>query len=158
MGTIAEGPDLRNLVSVPLFHVTGCNSQLLVQLAIGGTTVVLPTVVLPPFEVQAFLRTIVDERINVLTSVPAIYALALAQPDLAEFDPRSTPTGSSMSTSGWPTSRSRSTSRCAPNRCPATRAVRSSRVYRPWLSERVGALDDDTLDRLAGTLRAALEL
>lgn len=77
----AEGPDLRNLVSVPLFHVTGCNSQLLVQLAIGGTTVVLPT-----FEVQAFLRTIVDERINVLTSVPAIYALALAQPDLAEFD------------------------------------------------------------------------
>ena len=68
----AIGPTLRNLVSVPLFHVTGCNSQLLVQLAcIGGTTVVLPA-----FDVQAFLRTIADERINVLTSVPAIYALA----------------------------------------------------------------------------------
>ncbi len=75
------GPTLRNLVSVPLFHVTGCNSQLLVQLAIGGTTVVLPA-----FDVRAFLRTVADERINVLTSAPAIYALALAQPDVGEFD------------------------------------------------------------------------
>lgn len=77
----AEGPSLRNLVSVPLFHVTGCNSQLLVQLALGGTTVVLPT-----FDVLTFLRTIADERINVLTSVPAIYALALSQSDFGEFD------------------------------------------------------------------------
>lgn len=77
----ADGPSLRNLVSVPLFHVTGCNSQLLVQLAIGGATVVLPV-----FDVQAFLRTIVDERINLLVSVPAIYALALAQPNFGEFD------------------------------------------------------------------------
>lgn len=76
----SEGPRLRNLVSVPLFHVTGCNSQLLVQLAIGGTTVVLPT-----FDVQRFLHTIEDERIDVLTSVPAIYALALAQPNFHEF-------------------------------------------------------------------------
>ncbi|MGH3437573.1 MAG: class I adenylate-forming enzyme family protein [Sciscionella sp.] len=77
----SEGPDLRGLVSVPLFHVTGCNSQLLVHLAVGGTTVVLPS-----FEVQAFLRTVVDERINLLTSVPAIYALAIAQKNFAEFD------------------------------------------------------------------------
>jgi long-chain acyl-CoA synthetase len=77
----ADGPELRNLVSVPLFHVTGCNSQLLLQLAMGGTTVVLPT-----FEVQAFLRTIVEERVNLLTSVPAIYALAIAQPNFAGFD------------------------------------------------------------------------
>jgi long-chain acyl-CoA synthetase len=77
----AEGPSLRNLVSVPLFHVTGCNSQLLVQLAIGGTTVVLPA-----FDVRAFLRTVVEERINVLTSVPAVYALAMAQPDFGAFD------------------------------------------------------------------------
>jgi len=77
----AEGPSTRNLVSVPLFHVTGCNSQLLVQLALGGTTVVLPA-----FDVRALLRTVVEERIDSLTSVPAIYALALAQPDLATFD------------------------------------------------------------------------
>ncbi|HEY2223717.1 class I adenylate-forming enzyme family protein [Actinomycetospora sp.] len=73
----AEGPRLRNLVSVPLFHVTGCNSQLLVQLGLGGTTVVLPT-----FEGGAFVRTIVDERIDTLVSVPAIYGLTLARDDL----------------------------------------------------------------------------
>jgi acyl-CoA synthetase (AMP-forming)/AMP-acid ligase II len=77
----ADGPAQRNLVSVPLFHVTGCNSQLLVQLALGGTTIVLPT-----FDVRAFLDTVAAERITLLTSAPAIYALALAQPDLAEFD------------------------------------------------------------------------
>ena len=77
----AEGPTLRNLVSVPLFHVTGCNSQLLVQLALGGTTVVLPT-----FDVRAFLRAVVAERLNVLTSVPAVYALALAHPDFGDLD------------------------------------------------------------------------
>ena len=77
----SDGPNVRNLVSVPLFHVTGCNSQLLVQLALGGTTVVLPT-----FDVRAFLDTIVEERIDTLVSVPAIYALALAQPDLAMLE------------------------------------------------------------------------
>ncbi|MCO1654284.1 class I adenylate-forming enzyme family protein [Pseudonocardia humida] len=77
----AEGPSTRNLVSVPLFHVTGCNSQLLVQIGLRGTTVVLPV-----FGVQAFLRAIVDERINVLTSVPAIYALAMAQPEFDAID------------------------------------------------------------------------
>jgi acyl-CoA synthetase (AMP-forming)/AMP-acid ligase II len=73
----AEGPSLRNLVSVPLFHVTGCNSQLLVQLGLGGTTVVLPV-----FDAAAFVSTVVDERIDTLVSVPAIYGLTLARDDL----------------------------------------------------------------------------
>jgi long-chain acyl-CoA synthetase len=33
---------LRNLVSVPLFHVTGCNSQLIITTQMNGTTVVMP--------------------------------------------------------------------------------------------------------------------
>ena len=41
---------LRNLVSVPLFHVTGCNSQLIITTQLNGTTVVMPA-----FDVQAFL-------------------------------------------------------------------------------------------------------
>src|SRR5436190_16892843 len=41
---------IRNLVSVPLFHVTGCNSQLLVGCETAGTTVIMPA-----FEVGAFL-------------------------------------------------------------------------------------------------------
>ena len=77
----ADGPAQRGLISVPLFHVTGCNSQLLVHLSLGGFTAVLPT-----FSVREFLRAIVDERINLLTSVPAIYALAIAQPNFADFD------------------------------------------------------------------------
>ena len=62
----------RNLVSVPLFHVTGCNSQFLPSCESGDLLVVMPT-----FEVQAFLKTIVDERINRMASVPAIYWLAI---------------------------------------------------------------------------------
>src|SRR5580700_8249678 len=58
---------VRTLVSVPLFHVTGCNSQLLTSSEGGGATVIMRT-----FDVQAFLRAIGEERINSLTSVPAI--------------------------------------------------------------------------------------
>jgi acyl-CoA synthetase (AMP-forming)/AMP-acid ligase II len=74
-------PTLRNLVSVPLFHVTGCNSQLLPAIQEGGTTVVMPV-----FEVYRFLRALVEERVRVVTSVPAVYWYALHRPDIAEFD------------------------------------------------------------------------
>jgi long-chain acyl-CoA synthetase len=72
---------VRTLVSVPLFHVTGCNSQLLPSCEHGSTTVIMPA-----FEVQAFLRATVEERINSLTSVPAIYWFAMNQPNFSEFD------------------------------------------------------------------------
>jgi acyl-CoA synthetase (AMP-forming)/AMP-acid ligase II len=71
-------------VSVPLFHVTGCNSQLLPSCAYGGGTVIMPA-----FDVQAFLRAIVQERISSVTSVPAIFWLAINQPNFAEFDLKS---------------------------------------------------------------------
>jgi acyl-CoA synthetase (AMP-forming)/AMP-acid ligase II len=72
---------IRNLISVPMFHVTGCNSQLIITVQMGGTTVIMPT-----FDVQQFLRAVVDERIDVLTSVPAIYWLAMNQPNFGDFD------------------------------------------------------------------------
>lgn len=77
----SDDVEVRNLISVPMFHVTGCNSQLLITEMLGGTVVIMPA-----FEVQAFLRAVVDERINVLTSVPAIYWLAMNQPNFADFD------------------------------------------------------------------------
>ena len=64
-----------------MFHVTGCNSQLIITIQMGGTTVIMPA-----FEVQQFLHAVVDERINVLTSVPAIYWLAMNQPNFHDFD------------------------------------------------------------------------
>ncbi|MFD1659160.1 class I adenylate-forming enzyme family protein [Streptomyces caeni] len=77
----SDGPALRNLISVPLFHVTGCNTQLLVQLAVGGTAVILPA-----FDVGRFVTTIAEERINIVITVPAIYNLVIAHPDFASLD------------------------------------------------------------------------
>jgi long-chain acyl-CoA synthetase len=74
-------PELRNLVSVPLFHVTGCNSQLLPTASVGGTSVIMPV-----YEVQRLLRAIVEERIKVVTSVPAIFWQAISQPNFGDFD------------------------------------------------------------------------
>ena len=72
---------LATLISVPLFHVTGCNSQLLVLTALAGTSVIMPV-----FEGAAFLQAIEAERISVLTTVPAIYWLAMQHPDFATTD------------------------------------------------------------------------
>ena len=72
---------IRTLVSVPLFHVTGCNSQLLPTCAGTGTTVIMPS-----FDVQTFLRIIHEERINSLISVPAVYWLAINQANFSQFD------------------------------------------------------------------------
>jgi len=72
---------LRTLISVPLFHVTGCNSQLLVAAYVGGTAVIMPA-----FEVGAFLRAIEEERIDTMVTVPAIYWLAISQPAFASTD------------------------------------------------------------------------
>ncbi len=72
---------MRTLVSVPLFHVTGCNSQLLPTCSGTGTTVIMPS-----FNVQTFLRVIHEERINSLMSVPAIYWLAINQANFRQVD------------------------------------------------------------------------
>ncbi|MHB1712059.1 MAG: class I adenylate-forming enzyme family protein [Acidimicrobiales bacterium] len=80
-GMPVHDPTVRNLISVPLFHVTGCNSQLLPTLAQGGTAVVMPT-----FEVQRFLAAIAGEQITVVTTVPAIFWLAISQENFSDFD------------------------------------------------------------------------
>ena len=80
-GALEDGATLRTLISVPLFHVTGCNSQLLLAMYTGGTAVVMPA-----FEVGAFLRAIEPERIDVMITVPAIYWLAISQPAFAAVD------------------------------------------------------------------------
>lgn len=72
---------VRNLMAVPLFHATGCHSQLIATLGLGGCVVVMPE-----FEVGAFLDAIVTENINQLVAVPAIYWLAINQPQFPEMD------------------------------------------------------------------------
>jgi long-chain acyl-CoA synthetase len=70
-----------SLIVVPLFHVTGCNSQLVTTLYMEGTAYLLPA-----FDAQTVLRWLSDEKIETFTAVPAIYFLLGVQPNFAEFD------------------------------------------------------------------------
>jgi acyl-CoA synthetase (AMP-forming)/AMP-acid ligase II len=78
---LAGGGLLRTLISVPLFHVTGCNAQLLTVMYAGGASVIMPAL-----DVAGLLRLVGDERINFLVTVPAVYALAIANPAFATAD------------------------------------------------------------------------
>ena len=78
---VPREPDQATLISVPLFHVTGCNSQFVTELALGGTSVIMPR-----FDPAEFLRAIPEHRITLLTSVPTVYELVLRHPDLATTD------------------------------------------------------------------------
>jgi len=75
------GAGLRTLISVPLFHVTGCNSQLLVAARVGGTSVILPA-----FDQAKMIASVPGERITFIVSVPAIYSLILRRPEFAMMD------------------------------------------------------------------------
>jgi len=75
------GPELRTLISVPLFHVTGCNSQLLTATQVGGASVIMPALNLP-----ALISSLATERITFMVTVPAVYALLLRRPELAATD------------------------------------------------------------------------
>lgn len=75
------GADYRTLISVPLFHVTGCNSQLLVAAYVGGTSVIMPQL-----DVAGLPDVIVGERIGYVITVPAVYNLLLRHPAFADAD------------------------------------------------------------------------
>ena len=79
-----EGATLATLINVPLFHVTGCNAQLLVMTELGGRTFVLTN----PLDLEGFLRTVGEEGIQMLTSVPAIYHALTRHPQFAQTDLR----------------------------------------------------------------------
>lgn len=75
------GEELRTLISVPLFHVTGCNSQLLAAAYTGGAAVIMPSLNLPEL-----IATLPEQRISSMVTVPAIYALLLRHPEFARVD------------------------------------------------------------------------
>jgi acyl-CoA synthetase (AMP-forming)/AMP-acid ligase II len=78
----AEGPSLATLINVPLFHVTGCNSQLLVCNELGAGVFILTNAL----DLEGFLRTVNEEGIQMLTSVPAIYHALTHHPLFAQTD------------------------------------------------------------------------
>src|SRR5258708_5096435 len=78
----SEGPEISTLVSVPLFHVTGCNSQLIPLLELGGRVEILSG----PLDFDGFFEAVGDHGVNQLVSVPAIYHAVLNHPRFAELD------------------------------------------------------------------------
>ncbi len=78
----SEGPEISTLVSVPLFHVTGCNSQLIPLLELGGRVEILSG----PLDFDGFFTAVGRHGVNQLVSVPAIYHAVLRHPAFAELD------------------------------------------------------------------------
>jgi acyl-CoA synthetase (AMP-forming)/AMP-acid ligase II len=72
------GQDMRTLVVVPLFHVTGCHSQTLPALRVGGAAVIDSA-----FDGRRMIETLQRERITACTAVPAIYYYIFNHPDFA---------------------------------------------------------------------------
>jgi long-chain acyl-CoA synthetase len=78
----AEGPSLASLVSVPMFHVTGCNSQLIPLLELGGRLEILSG----PLDFDGTFEAVGSRRVSHLVSVPAIYHALVHHPKFAELD------------------------------------------------------------------------
>ncbi len=78
----SEGPEISTLVSVPLFHVTGCNSQLIPLLELGGRVEILSG----PLDFDGFFAAVGEHGVNQLVSVPAIYHAVVNHPRFAELD------------------------------------------------------------------------
>lgn len=75
------GEGMRTLISVPLFHVTGCNSQLLAATRLGGASVIMPTL-----NLDALIAALGAERVSVMVTVPAVYSLMLRHSGFAGTD------------------------------------------------------------------------
>jgi long-chain acyl-CoA synthetase len=77
--TLDVGSDLRTLIVVPLFHVTGCHSQLLPALRAGGAAIIDAG-----FDGARMIRILESEQITACTAVPAIYYYILNHPEFAD--------------------------------------------------------------------------
>ncbi|HEY0877211.1 MAG TPA: AMP-binding protein [Zeimonas sp.] len=71
----------RSLLAVPASHVTGLIANIASLAGCGGTLVIMPS-----FKAADFLALAARERITHSLMVPAMYNLALLQPDFADHD------------------------------------------------------------------------
>jgi long-chain acyl-CoA synthetase len=78
----ADGPSMSSLVSVPLFHVTGCNSQLIPTLELGARLEILSG----PLDFDGFFEAVGKHGVNQLVSVPAIFHALVHHPSFAQLD------------------------------------------------------------------------
>jgi acyl-CoA synthetase (AMP-forming)/AMP-acid ligase II len=78
----SELEGMSTLISVPLFHVTGCNSQLLPALEWGARVEILSG----PLDIDGFFEAVGSHGVNQLVSVPAIYHAVIRHPAFAQLD------------------------------------------------------------------------
>jgi acyl-CoA synthetase (AMP-forming)/AMP-acid ligase II len=69
------------LIVVPLFHVTGLNSQLVAFIYVGGTCVIMKA-----YKTAEMIKAIEQHRISVLFNVPTMYVLMLINETLKDTD------------------------------------------------------------------------
>jgi long-chain acyl-CoA synthetase len=72
-----------NLLAVPLFHVTGCLSTMVVNYIAGGKVVLLPQ---GRFDPEAALAAIERERVTTIGGVPTVLVRMLDSPTFASYD------------------------------------------------------------------------
>jgi long-chain acyl-CoA synthetase len=77
-----RGAEAATIINVPLFHVTGCNSQLILVAELGGRAYVLREAL----DLDAYLRIAEKERVDLLISVPAVYHALMRHPRFADTD------------------------------------------------------------------------
>jgi acyl-CoA synthetase (AMP-forming)/AMP-acid ligase II len=78
----SDGPSMVSLVSVPMFHVTGCNSQLIPMLELGGRLEILSG----PLDFDGLFEAVGSHGVNQIVSVPAIFHALLHHPKFAALD------------------------------------------------------------------------
>ncbi len=78
----SEGPSISTLVSVPMFHVTGCNSQLIPAIELGSRIEILSG----PLDFDGLLEAVDEHGVNQLVAVPAIYHALVNHPRFGELD------------------------------------------------------------------------
>lgn len=69
------------LVVVPLFHVTGLNTQLVAFFYTGGTTVIMRA-----YNTAGMIELLAKHRVNTMITVPTMYTLMLVSPALENAD------------------------------------------------------------------------
>jgi len=79
--TLGYGEDDTGLLTLPLFHVTGLNSQLVALLACGATLVLQKE-----YDTGAALELMSRHGVTALFFVPAIYKLFTLREDIARYD------------------------------------------------------------------------
>ncbi|MBW2061394.1 MAG: long-chain-fatty-acid--CoA ligase [Deltaproteobacteria bacterium] len=71
----------KQLLTVPMFHVTGCHSQLVTSIALGGTLVILRR-----FRADEAMEAIEKEKVSAMVGVPTMYIMMLDSPNFDKYD------------------------------------------------------------------------